>query len=120
MCLWPSCHSLLGIDNGSLHWRAHHSFGKPSKMSNDARGLLRGFFCELTTTAFTPLYCTLVRPHLEYAMEANVSTLRADINQLEFVQRLATRLVRGLRHVTYDDRLRQTQPLLTGTQTPPS
>ncbi len=40
-------------------------------------------------------------------MEANAPTLRADINQLERVQRLATRLVRGLRHVQYEERLRQ-------------
>ncbi len=56
---------------------------------------------------------TLIRPHLEYAMEANAPTLRADKNQLERVQRLATRLVRGLRHAS-------TQPLLAGTQTPPN
>ncbi len=47
------------------------------------------------------------RPHLEYAMEANAPTLKADRNQLESVQRLATRLVRGLHHVPYEDRLRQ-------------
>ncbi len=62
----------------------------------------------------------LVWPHLEYAMEANAPTLRTDINQLERVQRLATRLVRGLRHVPYEKRNHQTQPLLAGTQTPPS
>ncbi len=40
-------------------------------------------------------------------MEANALTLRADINQLERVQRLATRLVGVLRHVPYEERLRQ-------------
>ncbi len=42
-----------------------------------------------------------VWPHLEYAMEANALSLTADVSQLERVQRLATRLVRGLRHVPY-------------------
>ncbi len=40
-------------------------------------------------------------------MEANAPTLRADKNQLERVQRLATLLVRGLSHVPYEERLRQ-------------
>ncbi len=40
-------------------------------------------------------------------MEAKAPTLRADINQLERVQRLATWLVRGLRHAPYGRRLRQ-------------
>ncbi len=34
-------------------------------------------------------------------------SLRADKNKLRRVQRLVTRLVRGLRHVLYDERLRQ-------------
>ncbi len=75
---------------------------------NTARRLLflvRRSFFELSKTAFTPLYCALVRPHLEYAMEANAPTLRADINQLQRIQRLATRLVRGFRHVPYEERL---------------
>ncbi len=40
-------------------------------------------------------------------METHAPKLGADINQLERVQRLATRLVRGLRHVLYEERLRQ-------------
>ncbi len=39
-------------------------------------------------------------------MEVNAQTLRADFNQLERVERLATRLVRGLRYVPYEERLR--------------
>ncbi len=69
--------------------------------------MVRRSFCELSKTAFIPPYCALVLPHLEYAMEANAPTLRADINQLERAQRLATRLVRGLCDVPYEERLRQ-------------
>ncbi len=78
--------------------------------ANTARRLLsmvRRSFCELSKTAFIRLYCAIVRPHLEHAMEANAPTLRADINQPERVQRLATRLVRGLRNGSYKERLRQ-------------
>ncbi len=69
--------------------------------------MVRRSFCELSKAAFLPLDCAIVRPYLEYAMEANAPTLRADINQLERVQRLATRLVRGLRHMPFEERLRQ-------------
>ncbi len=48
------------------------------------------------------LFRVKVCPHLEYAMEANTPTLRPENNQLDRVQRLAIRLVRGLRHVPYD------------------
>ncbi len=48
-------------------------------------------------------YAAILRPHLEYAMEANAPTLMTDINQPDKVQRLATRLVRGLCHVPHED-----------------
>ncbi len=69
--------------------------------------MVRRSFCEVSKTAFISLYCALVRPHLEYTMEANAATLRADLNQLRRVQHLATWVVRGLRHVPYEERLRQ-------------
>ncbi len=85
---------------------------RPSPCQPNVKRLRLLFFvqrslCELSKTAFTPLYCALVRPHLEYVMEAYAPTLIADINQLERAQRLATRLVRGVRHVPYEKRLRQ-------------
>ncbi len=79
-----------------------HRVSHCREVANTARRLLfmfRRSFCELSKTAFTPLYCAWVRPHLEYAMEANAPTLRVDINHFERVQGLAARLVRGLRQV---------------------
>ncbi len=63
--------------------------------------MVRRPFSELSKTAYTP------RPHLEYAMDAIAPTLRTHKNQLERVQRLRTRQVRGHRHVPYEERLRQ-------------
>ncbi len=47
-------------------------------------------------SAFIPLYEALVRPHLEYGTPACSPNLVADINHLERIQRLATRLVTGI------------------------
>ncbi len=48
-----------------------------------------------------------MRQHLEYVMEASATTLGIDVNGLEWVQHLATQLVRGLFHVPYEEGLRQ-------------
>ncbi len=55
-------------------------------------------------------YGALVRPHLEYGMPACSPNLVADINHLERIQRLATRLVTCMRHVPYEERLQRLGP----------
>ncbi len=54
-----------------------------------------------------PLYNVLVRPHLEYAIQANYPHLKKDKNRLERIQRAATRWVAGLRDLYYEDRLNE-------------
>ncbi len=48
-----------------------------------------------------------MRSHLEYGMPACSPNLVADINHLERIQRLATRLVVGMRHLLYEERLQR-------------
>ncbi len=69
--------------------------------------MIRRSFQDLSKSAFIPLYEALVRPHLEYGMPACLPNLVADINHLERIQRLATRLVTGLRHLPYEERLQR-------------
>ena len=51
------------------------------------------------------LYNSLVRPHLEYAVQFWSPSLRKDIDRLEAVQARATKLIPSIRHLGYKRRL---------------
>ncbi len=79
-----------------------------TEAANKARRLIfmnRHSFLDLSKSVFIPLYGAFVRPHLEYGMSAYSPNRVADINHLERIQRLATRLVTGLRRLPYEERL---------------
>ena len=53
-----------------------------------------------------PLYVTLVRPQLEYCVQFCAPHFRRDVDNIERVQRRATRMIQGQQGKPYNERLR--------------
>ena len=54
-----------------------------------------------------PLYKVIVRPHLEYCIQAWSPYLRKGIDMLDKIQRRATNLIPELRNLSYEERLKE-------------
>ncbi len=64
-------------------------------------------FRKFSKSDFIPLYGAPVCPHVEYDMQTFLPSLKGDANHFERIQSLYTRLVIGLRHITYEERLQR-------------
>jgi len=53
-----------------------------------------------------PFYFSLVRPHLDYCIQLWSPQHKKGMDVLDRVQRRATKVIRGLEYLSYEDRLR--------------
>ena len=91
------------IDNNLKFTR--HIKGIVAK-ANRMIGLIRISFENIDENMFTNLYNTLIRPLIEYCVQAWSPYTQKDIILLENVQRRATKLVGKLRNKEYEERLK--------------
>ncbi|GAB0179040.1 hypothetical protein GRJ2_000369300 [Grus japonensis] len=77
-----------------------------AQKANCVLGCIKRGVTSRSREVILPLYLALVRPHLEYCVQYRPQ-YRRDMEQLEQVPRRVIKLIRGLEHLSHEDRLRE-------------
>lgn len=95
----------LGVQVDNLLSFSRHIECQVNK-ANRLVGLIRRSFTYMDKDCMKQLFTSLVRPHLEFANVAWSPHLKKHIDTIEKVQRRATKLVPGLKNLSYEERLK--------------
>jgi len=78
-----------------------------AQRANHTLGCIKRSVASRAREVILPLYSSLVRHHLMYCFQLWSPQHKRDMDVLEQVQRRATKVIRGLEYLSYEDRLRE-------------
>ena len=91
----------------SADMKVSEQCGIAASKGNKIIGLIRRTIMYKEKQLIVPLYKGIVRPHLEYCIQAWRPYRKKDTDKLERIQRRATKMIPELRDLSYESRLLQ-------------
>ena len=83
-------------------WKAYHTLG-----------CIKREVTRRATEVIVPFCSALVKTHLEYSVPAWDPQCKKDVEQLDWVQRRAMRMIRGLELLSYEEKQREMMVLFS-------
>ena len=91
----------------STDMKVSEQCGIAASKGNQILGFIRRNITYKGKKLIIPLYKAIVRPHLEYCIQAWRPYRKKDIDTLERIQRRATKMIPELRDLSYEERLKE-------------
>jgi len=84
-----------------------HQCALTAQKDNCVLGCIKRSVASRSREVILPLYSALMRPHLESCIQLSSPQHTTDMDLLEQVKRRATKMIRGMEHLSYEEKLRE-------------